>query len=209
MLTGQMLDTGVVGYTPDMTFDTSEHDQSTPAPDDLELVQRFMNLHEHDPRTGTEIPASTAAVHAFLVDRGLLRKRERFADRDRERALRLADALRARVPGARPGGPSREQVALVDRAAQDAGLHPHFEPEGPVLVPSEQGIAGALGRLIAIAFLADLDGRWYQLKICGDRTCSSVFYDRSKNHSGRWCSMQACGNRNKVRAWRERQRATS
>jgi hypothetical protein len=203
-----MVDAGVAGYTPGVTFDTTEHDQASPAPDELELVQRFMNLHEHDPRTGLEIPASTAVVRSFLVDRGLLRRRERFGDEDRETAMRLADALRARVPGACPGGPSREQVALVDRAAQEAGLHPHFEPDGPVLVPSEQGVAGALGRLIAIAFLADLDGRWSQLKICADRTCSDVFYDRSKNHSGRWCSMQACGNRNKVRAWRERQRTS-
>jgi hypothetical protein len=201
-----MVNAGVGGYTPDVMFNTTEHDQAAPAPDELELVQRFMNLHEHDPGTGAEIPAPTAVVRSFLVDRGLLRKGERFGDEDRETAMRLADALRARVSGARPGGPSRRQIALVDEAAQEAGLHPHFEPDGPVLVPSEQGVAGALGRLIAIAFLADLDGRWSQLKVCADPTCAEVFYDRSKNHSGRWCSMQVCGNRNKVRAWRERRR---
>jgi CGNR zinc finger len=204
-----MVNAGVAGYTADVMFDTSEHDQATPAPDDLELVQRFMNLHEHDPRTDAEIPASTAVVRSFLVDRSLLRKTERCDDQDRERALRLAEALRSRVPGARSGGPSRRQIALVDEEAQEAGLHPHFEPDGPVLVPSEQGVAGALGQLIAIAFLADLDGRWSQLKVCADPNCAEVFYDRSKNHSGRWCSMQVCGNRNKVRAWRQRQRANA
>ena len=76
-----------------------------------------------------------------------------------------------------------------------------------MIVPSEGGVKGALGQILAIAFLADLDGRWTDLKVCADEDCRSVFYDRSRNHSGRWCSMQACGNRNKVRAWRERQRA--
>ena len=185
-------------------FDFQRHDSSTPAPGDLEVVQRFMNLHEHDPDTGGELPASTELVRSFLIGRGLLTEEERFTDRDRETALALAAALHARVE---PEGPSPEQVELLDRAAQDAGLHPHLEPEGPVIVPSEGGVKGALGQILAIAFLADLDGRWADLKVCADEDCRSVFYDRSRNHSGRWCSMQACGNRNKVRAWRERQRA--
>jgi predicted RNA-binding Zn ribbon-like protein len=74
-------------------------------------------------------------------------------------------------------------------------------------VPSEGGVEGALGRLVAIAFLSDLDGTWVFLKECAGEGCSAVFFDRSKNHSGRWCSMSVCGNRAKVRAWRERQRA--
>jgi hypothetical protein len=198
---------GFTRYTRTEMFDLRRHDTSAPAPGELELVQRFMNLHEHDPETRREIPASTEVVRSFLVDRGLLAEDERFTDRDRETALALAAALHARVPP--EPGPSPEQVALIDRVAQDAGLHPHFERGGPVLVPSEEGVAGALGRVVAEAFLADLDGRWEHLKVCADEDCTSVFYDRSKNRSGRWCSMQACGNRNKVRAWRERQRSGS
>jgi predicted RNA-binding Zn ribbon-like protein len=64
-----------------------------------------------------------------------------------------------------------------------------------------------VGRILAAAFLAELDGTWERLKECADDTCTGVFYDRSKNHSGKWCSMQSCGNRNKVRAWRARQHA--
>jgi predicted RNA-binding Zn ribbon-like protein len=73
-------------------------------------------------------------------------------------------------------------------------------------VPDAAGLDRALGRLVAIAFLAGLDGTWAHLKECAGEDCNAVFYDRSKNHSGRWCSMSACGNRAKVRAWRERQR---
>ena len=61
--------------------------------------------------------------------------------------------------------------------------------------------------ILAIAFLAELDGSWSRFKECGDPTCRSVFYDRSKNRSGKWCVMAECGNRAKVRAYRERERA--
>ncbi len=183
-----------------------EHDTAPPAPGDLELVQRFMNLHEHESGSRLELPATAETLRAFLVRRGLLSEEERFGEPDRETALAVFEALHARVR-ANAGEPlSSDQVATIDDVAQAAGLHPHFEPGGPVIVPSEPGVAGALGRLVAIAFHAELDGRWGHLKECADQNCRSVFYDGSKNHSGRWCSMQSCGNRNKVRAWRERQK---
>jgi predicted RNA-binding Zn ribbon-like protein len=99
-----------------------------------------------------------------------------------------------------------DRVAVVDRVARRSGLHPRFGRE-PSLVATATGVAGALGRIVAVAFLAELDGSWRHLKECANERCRSVFFDRSKNHSGRWCSMAECGNRAKVRAWRERRRA--
>ena len=84
-------------------------------------------------------------------------------------------------------------------------LAPRFGAEG--LVPRADGVRGAIGHILAIAFLAELDGSWSRFKECGDPTCRSVFYDRSKNRSGKWCVMAECGNRAKVRAYRERERA--
>ena len=69
------------------------------------------------------------------------------------------------------------------------------------------GVRGAVGRLLGIAFLAELDGTWQRLRPCANASCRSVFWDGSKNRSGRWCSMEACGNQAKVRAYRERERA--
>jgi predicted RNA-binding Zn ribbon-like protein len=101
---------------------------------------------------------------------------------------------------------SEAEIAAIDSLARRAGLHPHFGRGRPHLVSSEGGVDGALGRMVAVAFLADLDGSWGHLKECAGEGCRSVFFDRSKNHSGRWCSMSNCGNRAKVRAWRERRR---
>lgn len=179
---------------------------ATAAEGDLELLQRFVNLHQHVPGTSEEVPASTEMFRTFLVERGLLDKEERFGDAERETAIALSEAMHARVR-ANLGEPlTAEHVDRIDRIAQAAGLHPHFQVDRPVLVPQATGVKGAFGILVAIAFHAELDGRWDHLKECADDDCHSVFFDRSKNHSGRWCSMQSCGNRNKVRAWRERQK---
>ena len=188
-------------------FDIRAHDTTAPAPGALELVQRFINLHEHVPGMDAHLPASRQMLETFLLERDLLDRGQRLTEADRETSLQLQQALHAKVR-ANLGVPmTDEQVRMIDGAAQRAKLQPHFGHGGPVLVTEVPGLGGALGRLVAVAFLADLDGSWGHLKACAGEECRSVFYDRSKNHSGRWCSMSRCGNRAKVRAWRERQRA--
>lgn len=190
-------------------FDIRAHDDTPAAPGDLEVVQRFMNLHEHRPGDPEALPPSSHMVRAFLVEHGHLDPRSGFGEQDLAAALALQGALHARVranAGARTPEPD---VRAIDRIARDAGLQPSFGADRPRLVPSASGVLGALGRLVAIAFHADLDGSWSFLKECAGQDCTAVFFDRSKNHSGRWCSMSSCGNRAKVRAWRERQRTGS
>lgn len=179
--------------------------QSAPAPGDLQVLQRFVNLHEHDER-GRTVEPPVEMVRAFLVERGLLDPDEPYAPEDHQRALRLAAELRALVLVDEDEPLPEPQATAIDAVSEAAGLHPHFSYGRPMLVPSERGVAGALGRLVAIAFLAHFDGTWSQLKQCANDDCRAVFYDRSKNRSGRWCSMASCGNRAKVRAWRARQR---
>jgi predicted RNA-binding Zn ribbon-like protein len=194
-----------VVYHEDM-FDIRTHDNTAPAPGDLELVQRFINLHEHAPDVDGDLPPSREMVEMFLRERELLEERTRFTEADHREALALRRALHAKVR-ARDGEPMPDRdVRVIDSAAQRAGLRPDFGGQRPSLVPSEKGVAGALGRLVASAFLAALEGTWDELKACAGPDCASVFYDRSKNHSGRWCSMSTCGNRAKVRAWRDRHR---
>jgi predicted RNA-binding Zn ribbon-like protein len=189
--------------------DIRRHDDSPAAPGDLELLQRFLNLHDHDP-SGREIDPPPEMVRDFLVDRGLLDAEQRFRPADRETCLGLRRALRNLIAANDDGRPSPGDAALLDRLGVEAGLHPHFYTgRPPTLEPRERGVRGAFGRLVAIAFLASFDGTFEHLKLCAADDCRAVFFDRSKNHSARWCSMDVCGNRAKVRAWRERQRATT
>lgn len=189
-------------------LDIRSHDDTyaAPAPGDLEILQRFVNLHVHHD-DGATLPAPREMVRDFLVERGLLERRTPFTVQDHRQALRLADGFRALIR-AKAGDLLPARAAdVLDDVSETAGLHPHFRFGEPVLVPAHGGVAGAFGRLVAIAFLARFDGSWTHLKECANDGCRAVFFDRSKNHSGRWCSMSGCGNRAKVRAWRERQKA--
>jgi hypothetical protein len=184
-----------------------EHDVTPPAPEGLELVQRFMNLHSHEPGSDDDAPPTLGIVRGFLVERGLLSADAPFGPRDLDRALELHRALHAKVRS-NEGDPLRaEAVTVIDEIGERAALRPVFGAGAPDLVPTAAGVDGALGRLVASVFVADVRETWGGLKECDGDGCTAVFFDRSKNHTGRWCSMSACGNRAKVRAWRERQRA--
>ena len=188
-------------------FDIDRHDDTSPAPGDLEVLQRFLNLHEHDAEGITRDPP-LEMVRAFLVARGLLAPEERLTDTDRETYLELRRAMRALIESGDGPTLSPEDAEVIDRLGAEAELHPHFHAgHVPTLEPRGGGATAAFGKIVAIAFVASFDGRFAKLKTCADEGCRAVFFDRSRNHSGRWCSMEACGNRAKVRAWRERQKA--
>jgi len=128
-------------------------------------------------------------------------------ERDLRWGLEVRTALRTKVFENMGEAPDLEAAHILDDAARKTGLRVSFaDPQRPVRVDA-QGVRGAIGRILATAFLAELHGTWRQLRECADATCTSVFYDSSKNHSSKWCSMASCGNRNKLRRFRERARA--
>lgn len=187
--------------------DLARHDTSPPAPGDLELLQRFMNLHVHDDED-RHVDPPLEMVRGFLVERRLLRQGERFTEADQQTYLGLRDAIRNLISAGTGQPIAQVDAETLDRIAVSSHLHPHFHTQqGPTLEPQGRGVAAAFGRMVATLFVGAFDGSLEHLKLCADETCRSVFYDRSKNRSGRWCSMSSCGNRAKVRAWRERQRA--
>ena len=195
-------------YTDDVaTRDFTVHDStSPPAPGNLELLQRFTNLHVHRADDVTTDPPAEV-IREFLVERDLLTPNERFTEKDRETFLALRDAIRGLIEADDDALIATEDAEVIDRIGLAAGLHPHFHAaHAPTLEPKGKGVAAAFGAVVAIAFVSAFDGSFDHLKLCASQTCRAVFYDRSKNHSGRWCSMSTCGNRNKVKAWRERQR---
>jgi hypothetical protein len=182
--------------------------EGTPAPGELELVRSFLCVHDHGGSEPKNLPPSPASLREFFVDQGLIDPEESVSERSLRSASLVHTALHRKVEGRNGAAPIAAELSIIDEAARDAGLELRFDPEGPPRIESTApGVAGALGRILAAAFLAELDGTWERLKQCSDDTCTSVFYDQSKNHSGKWCSMRSCGNRNKVRAWRERQHA--
>jgi predicted RNA-binding Zn ribbon-like protein len=74
------------------------------------------------------------------------------------------------------------------------------------LIPIAGKLESALG-VIAGSFAEALArGNPSRIKICRNKDCLWVFYDRSKNKSRKWCEGAACGNLMKVRRFRERHR---
>ena len=178
-------------------------DGTPPAPGDLELVRAFVSLHDHAPSVGDTLPPSSATIEAYLRSKDLL-DAEAVTGEGLRWAGTVLEALRARIAE----GTGRPHDAAADRVLDDAvtrtGLMPRFGDPARPIASSATGIQAAVGRLLAVAFLATLDDSWGRFRECSESTCRAVFWDRSKNRSGRWCSMASCGNRAKVRAYRER-----
>ena len=180
-------------------------DRTAPAPGELELLRSFLSLHDHAEGTTRSLPPSRDSTRDWFSDHGLVAPESRLPDADVDRALEVMEALRAKVPVQTGAIPGLAASRTIDAAAERAGLRLRFAAEEPARIEATApGMDGALGRILALAFLSELDGRWERLKECGDAECRDIFYDRSRNHSGKWCSMERCGNRNKVRAFRER-----
>ena len=185
----------------------SDLDTTPPAPGDLELVRGFLSLHDHVAGTRDPLPPSSGTIVWWLRQRCLLASDEVPAEAELRWAAQTLEALRSRVAENMGAPADADAIRALDRAARETELSLDFG--GKTLRPETLGVRGAVGRILAIAFLAELDGSWSRFKGCSSPTCRAVFWDRSKNRSGRWCTMRDCGNRAKVRAYRERERATA
>jgi predicted RNA-binding Zn ribbon-like protein len=172
-----------------------------PAEGDLRLVQDFVNTLDRE--HGHDLLDAPEGLAAWLAHRGL--EAPGLEPADVERAVQVREALRGLLL-ANNGGPAAPGAhAVLEAAARRARLEPAFGPA--VLVPAAGGVDGVLGRVIAVAFAAMLDGRWARLKACPREGCGWAFLDRSHANRGTWCSMRVCGNRAKAGAYYRRRTA--
>jgi predicted RNA-binding Zn ribbon-like protein len=173
------------------------------APDDLRLVQLFVNTE--DDEHGRELLDSPRGLGDWLAEHGLLRQMARVTNDDLRRATELRGALRTLLRANNSGPEDDAAAAEVNRAARRARIELRTGPSGTAAIAvAAVGVDGALGGIVAAAFEAMLDGRWNRLKAC--RNCDFTFYDYSRNRTATWCSMVLCGNRLKTRGYRARQR---
>ncbi|HYJ60784.1 MAG TPA: CGNR zinc finger domain-containing protein [Actinomycetota bacterium] len=176
-----------------------ENEVNGHAPGDLELVRSFVSLHDHPDAGRDSLPPSGATIDAWLRAHGMISSPASAQDLDR--AASVLDDLRSTAIGEA----TEEHRERLNEAARRGGVSLCFACIGDEPIhASAEGVDGALGRLLGITFLAELDGSWDRLRGCANPVCRTVFWDRSKNRSGRWCSMGSCGNKAKVRAYRER-----
>jgi predicted RNA-binding Zn ribbon-like protein len=172
------------------------------APGELERVRDFVNTL--DVESGADALSSPEALRAWLHGRGLAPGRS-ATRADLVAARRLREAIRALLLENNGLSVRKEAALTLNRAAARAGVSLRFDSGGRVrLEPAARGVDAALGRLVAVAASAMVDGTWARLKACRADDCHWAFYDRARNHSRHWCSMAVCGNRTKARTYRQR-----
>jgi predicted RNA-binding Zn ribbon-like protein len=176
-----------------MTSNAPRYDVPNPAPEPLRTVQLFVNTVNCE--SGEDWLAS------WLESQGVTGSAQ---DLDRARTVR--EALRELLYANNRQPLAGDPLPVLAAAADTASLTIDFS--APALVSRTGGVDGMVGRVLAIAYLAMLDGSWSRLKCCRNHHCRWSFYDYSKNRSASWCSMQLCGNRRKTRAYRARRAAT-
>jgi predicted RNA-binding Zn ribbon-like protein len=178
------------------------------APGRLELLQRFINSHNHDFPPEWDRIGTRERAGAWLRQKRLVAPGDRISDADVARLRELREAMRA-LALANHGGRSAAAAADVIRRVSDtATLSVAIDDEGrTALEPARRGVDGAVATLLAILHEAQLSGQWSRMKGC--RQCGYVFFDRSRNRSAAWCAMSICGNRTKNRAYYRRRRAST
>ena len=176
------------------------------APGPLALVQEFANTRfdlaaEDHGETFTD----PEAMASWLASRGLLAEGKALGEKDLSRAINLREGLRALAFANNGHALATKTVSAMREASRGLRVEVRLEPDGPELVDGDTGdLDVALGRLLAIAAQANVEGTWQRFKACPGRDCGWVFFDHSRNASSRWCSMKVCGSREKARAhyWR-------
>ena len=171
-----------------------------PAPGRLSLVQTFLNTADRE--VGRDELASPRALADWLARHGLLPPGTELDEADRRRVVAVREAWRTMLGGS----PTPKAIETLNAATETALLRPRYDADGLIrLEPVAGGVDGVLGRLLAIALRAQIDGRWQRLKACASPTCQAAFYDRSNNQSARWCRPR-CGNRFSSKASKRRSR---
>ena len=171
------------------------------APGRLELLQRFINSHNHDFPPDWDRIGTPEKAKAWLREKGLIAAGDRVSDADVARLRELREATRGLLI-------LRESEAAAVIRANAAPLIVAIDDTGrTTLEPAVKGVDGAVATLLGILHEAQLSGDWSRMKAC--RHCEYAFFDRSKNRSAAWCAMSICGNRTKNRAYYRRRRTAS
>ena len=173
------------------------------APGRLELLQRFVNTHNHEFPDDWDRIGTPEKARAWLREKGLVGPDATVEAADVVRLRALREAIR-QLAIANRAGESAAAASDVIRGLSDlAELTVVVDADGrTALAPAHEGVDGAVATLLGILHEAQLTGEWSRMKAC--RQCEYAFFDRSKNRSATWCAMAICGNRTKNRTYYRR-----
>ena len=192
------------------TSSTPAVSQPRPVPPHVELLVAFTNTEDHE--LNTDDLTTRPQLTQWLFDHGLLERRVAATEGDlalaRQLRAGLRDALVANHDGsldysALETAATQLPLRLSGSAVAPEQGHPGLQPG---LRPVQDGIRGALSRVLIAVNTAVADDTWRRLKICSADDCLWAFYDTTKNRSRAWCEW-GCGNKAKTRNYRARKKA--
>ncbi|HSB85965.1 MAG TPA: CGNR zinc finger domain-containing protein [Ilumatobacteraceae bacterium] len=132
-------------------------------------------------------------------------------DSDLRQLMELRTSLRSITERLDAGrAPARRDLECVNAALAGSPVTYRLSGRGVqfdlAAVPLGGNGARAIAATVALSAARFLsEGATERLKTCDNDGCRWVFFDETKNRSRRWCG--PCGNVDKVRRFRERQRA--
>jgi predicted RNA-binding Zn ribbon-like protein len=181
-----------------------------PVPPHVELLIAFTNSEDHE--LNTDDLTTRPQLTQWLLDHGLLKRRIAATDDDLALARQLRAGLYEALVANHDG--SFDYSALETAATQlplrlsGSGLAAEHGQPGlqPGLRPVQDGIRGALARVLIAVNSAVADDTWWRVKICSADDCLWAFFDTTKNRSRAWCEW-GCGNKVKTRNYRARKKA--
>jgi predicted RNA-binding Zn ribbon-like protein len=177
-----------------------------PAPDELALVQAFVNTFWNIADGGERL-TSPDALRDWLAAHGLIDGAARLGEADLTRALRVREGLRALLFANNGAAFDPQAIAALNDELRSPGLYVQVAPAAaPEFRPARADLDAALASLATIVAVAQIDGRWERLKACPGHDCGWAFYDHTRNQNSNWCSMSVCGGRAKAREYRRRRR---
>ena len=174
-----------------------------PVPPHVELLIAFTNTEDHE--LNTDDLTTRQQLTQWLFDRGLLHRRISATDDDLELARQLRAGLHAAFVENHDGS---SDYSALEKAATPLPLRLSGDADQPGLQPVQEGIRGALSRVLIAVNSSVADDTWRRVKVCTADDCLWAYFDTTKNRSRAWCEW-GCGNKAKTRNYRARKKAAS
>jgi hypothetical protein len=178
----------------------------SPAPDGLALVQELLNTIAIEVASSPDLLADLDAAQGWVQDAVAAWARERnqpapelvLGKRDLARLRALRDQLKGIVSATDP-----------DWSDVSGSVQLSLDGETGVVeaAPRGRGATWLVSAVLMECFLAQQNDTWRRLKTCRNPTCTTAFYDRTRNNNGVWHDVHICGNAVNLRASRARRRA--
>jgi hypothetical protein len=186
------------------------------APGGLAFVQDLLNTFSagkpREPDLLDDLGAAQGWLTNALSDWSEVTGRQapsvELGDRDLEELHVCRDELRRLIGQPTDAAPSEDSrdmpilPVLTVAVRLDGNRVIHTEPAGA-------GWRKVASLALIECFEAQQTDVLRRLKICRNRRCGSVFFDRSRNNSGVWHDVRTCGNAANLRAHRARKRTQS